>query len=157
MMKTLSSIKCASLVVLASLALSGCAPELFFSNVENYDHPDGVYRGAFIDEGVIQVNVQFELVDGVVQSASFRHLVGAIPEYNMDTDEEPYRSVAGQYQEALDYLIGKPLSIYLRDLYEPGRIVRSEVDGYTGATIRANKILSAIRDALNRGPYQLPK
>ena len=147
---------CAGAVVAASLSIAGCAPKAFFTNVENYEHPDGVYRGAFIDEGAIQVNVQFELVNGVVESARFRHLVGSIPAYNMNTEEEPYRSVVGQYHEALDYLVGKPLSIYLRDLYEPGKVVRSEVDGYSGATIRANKILSAIRDALNRGPYQLP-
>lgn len=35
-----------------------------------------------------------------------------------------------------------------------GELVTLEVDGYSGATIRANKIISAIRDALNRGPYQ---
>lgn len=38
-------------------------------------------------------------------------------------------------------------------MYEPGDIVKEEVDGFTGATIRAGKIISAVRDGLNRGVY----
>lgn len=124
-----------------------------FRNVETFEHPDGTYRGAFIDEGVIQVNLQFTLKDGIVTEASFRHLVGVYPQYNLETEEEPYRSVVGQYHEALQHLVGKRLADHLSDLHEPGGIVTSEVDGYSGATIRSVKIISAIRDALNRGPY----
>lgn len=131
----------------------GCMQAPRFRNAETLRHEDGTYRGVFVDEGVIQVNVEFRLEDGVMTEASFRHLVGAYPEYNLDTEEEPYRSVVGQYHEALQHLVGKPLSTHLADLYEPGKIVATEVDGYSGATIRSVKILSAIRDALNRGAY----
>lgn len=137
------------------LIFSACAHRQTAVVSEQRQHADAVYRGAFIDEGFIQVNVQFTLKDGIVKEASFRHLVGSKVDYNLDTEEEPYRSVVNQYQEALQHLVGKPLSEHLPDLYNPGSIVTREVDGYSGATIRANKIISAIRDALNRGPYEI--
>ncbi len=142
------------LVVGGILLWSACSGERPVTHAEERPHEDGTYRGAFIDEGLIQVNVQFTLESGVVTAASFRHLVGAIPEYHLENPEEPYRSVVAQYEEALQYLVGKPLAIHLKDLYNPGAIVSLEVDGYSGATIRSGKILSAVRDALNRGPYQ---
>ncbi len=142
------------LAVASSLLLAACATRGPKTTSEERSHPDATYRGAFIDEGIIQVNLQFTLVDGVVTDASFRHLVGAKPEYNLENKQEPYRSVVAQYEEALQHLVGKPLRHHLADLYDSGRIISLEVDGYTGATIRSTKIISAVRDALNRGPYQ---
>ena len=115
-------------------------------------YEDGTYRGVFIDGEVIQVNVEFNLKDGIVTAANFRHLKRN-ELYYMGTEQEPYRSVCMQYQEALQYLVGKNLKTHLRDLYQPGEIVTLEVDGYTSATIRSSKIISAIRDGLNRGVY----
>jgi hypothetical protein len=74
--------------------------------------------------------------------------------YFLETGQEPYRSVISQYKESLEYLVGKPLAQSLSDLYHPERVVRTEVDAYTSATIRSSKIISAIRDALNRGVYR---
>ena len=116
------------------------------------EHPDGSYRGVFIDGDAIQVNVEFELKDSVVQEASFRHL-RRDENYNLDAREEPYQSVIAQYREALEYLVGKNIEEHIDDLYYPGEIVEKEVDGYTAATLRTNKVRSAIRDALNRGAY----
>ncbi len=115
-------------------------------------YEDGTYRGGFMDLGDIQVNLQFTLEDGVVTAAEFRHL-RRDDDYYLGTETEPYRSVVEQYREALDYLVGKDLSGHLDDLYRPGEIVTTEVDGYSGATIRSSKIISAVRDALNRGVY----
>ncbi len=115
-------------------------------------YEDGTYRGGFMDLGTIQINLQFTLADGVVTDAEFRHL-RRDDDYYLGTEIEPYRSVVAQYQEALDYLVGKNLSDHLEDLYRPGDFVTTEVDGYSGATIRSNKIISAVRDALNRGVY----
>ena len=140
--------------VVSSLLLAACTTREPKTTSEERPHPDATYRGAFIDEGIIQVNLQFTLVDGVVTGASFRHLVGAKPEYNLENQQEPYRSVVAQYEEALMHLVGKSLRDHLADLYDPERIITLEVDGYTGATIRSTKIISAVRDALNRGPYQ---
>ena len=142
------------LAVVSFALLSACTTREPETTSEKRSHPDATYRGAFIDEGMIQVNLQFTLVDGVVTEASFRHLVGTNPEYSLENQQEPYRSVVAQYEEALQHLVGKPLRDHLGDLYDPGRIVTLEVDGYTGATIRSTKIISAVRDALNRGPYQ---
>lgn len=115
-------------------------------------HEDGNYRGIFADGDAIQVNIEFTLRDGLVTDASFRHL-RRDENYNLDATEEPYKLVVQQYHEALNHLVGKKLEDHLGDLYEPGSIVTVEVDGYSGATIRSNKLISAIRDALNRGPY----
>ncbi len=131
---------------------SGCTTHATRTASPAYEN--GTYRGAFIDEGIIQVNVQITLEDGIVTAASFRHLVGAVTEYNLDTTDEPQRSVVAQYEEALQYLVGKRLADHLDDLYRPQDVITREVDGYTQATVRANKIISAIRDALNRGIYE---
>ena len=143
-----------TLVFVSSVLLIACTTREAKTTSEERLHPDATYRGAFIDEGIIQVNLQFTLVDGIVTEASFRHLVGAKPEYNIENQQEPYRSVVAQYEEALQHIVGKPLRDHLPDLYDPGSIITLEVDGYSGATIRSTKIISAIRDALNRGPYQ---
>ena len=129
--------------------LSGCVNN--FSSEEN-NYRNGVYRGVFIDRDVIQVNVEFTLVDGIVKDAKFRHL-RQDDDYRLGTEEEPYKSVIAQYQQALDYLVGKDLMKHLDDLYLPHTIITLEVDGYSAATLRTNKIISAIRDGLNRGVY----
>ena len=136
------------------LVVSCTADKQSFANLEAYAHEDGTYRGSFVDRGLIQVNLQFVLVDGVIREASYRHLQGIEPPYYMDNQEEPYKSVIRQYEEALQYLVGKPLSKHLVDLYEPRELVQTHVDGYTGATIRSAKIISSIRDALSRGVYR---
>ncbi len=114
---------------------------------------DGTYRGSFMDRGIVQLNVHFTISEGKVTGASFRHLKFD-DNFYLGTREEPYRSVVGQYEEALEYLVGKDIKKHLADLYSPGDIVSTtEVDGFTAATIRSGKIRSAIQDGLNRGVY----
>lgn len=153
-MKKPQTIALTLLAGVSALLLTACMTMESASLSESRTYPDATYRGGFMDEGSIQVNLEFTLEDGVVTEASFRHLVGADPTYNLDNEEEPYKSVVAQYKEALQYLVGKPLRDHLRDLHDPASIVDLKVDGYTAATIRSNKIISAIRDALNRGPYE---
>ena len=132
------------------LYLASCTEQ----NVATPSVPEnGTYRGGFMDEGSIQVNLEFTLENGIVTEASFRHLVGADPAYHLGVEEEPRKSVVQQYHEALQHLVGKPLLEHLPELHHPENIVRTEVDGYSAATIRSNKIISSIRDALNRGVY----
>jgi hypothetical protein len=57
--------------------------------------------------------------------------------------------LAAEYKSLIDHLIGKDIRDSLSDLYKPGTIV----DAASGATLRAGKVISAIRDALNRGVY----
>ncbi len=130
------------------ITLSSCAP------LPTLDYPDGTYRGVFIDRDQVQVNVEFRLENGIMTRASFRHLYGGA-KYRLGVREEPFRSVVQQYQEALDHLVGKHLTTHLADLYTPEDIITTEVDGFSAATMRSSKILSAIQDALNRGPYSL--
>ncbi len=138
------------LLAIFPLLIQGCNGNRFVDDSVRYE--DGVYRGVFIDGDSIQVNVQFRLIEGVVAEASFRHL-RRDDDYNLNAEEEPYRSVIQQYQEALNHLVGKNLEKHLSDLYTPEEIVETEVDGYTAATLRSSKIISAVRDALNRGVY----
>lgn len=141
-------------LVLGTFALTGCSG--FGGYREQAQHEDGVYRGVFIDGDSIQVNVEFALKDGIVQEASFRRLHRDYADYHVAATEEPYRSVVQQYKEVLAHLVGKHLETHLADLYEPENIITTEVDGYTRATVRSNKVLSAIRDGLNRGVYSRP-
>ncbi|MOA52695.1 hypothetical protein D3C78_1760330 [compost metagenome] len=57
-----------------------------------------------------------------------------------------------QYRQGIAHLEGQPLA-NLFDLYEPGQVVE-DIDAFSGATLRASKVISAVRDALNRGVYQ---
>jgi len=132
------------------LFLASCAD---YGSVSQVLPENGTYRGGFMDEGSIQVNLEFTLENGIVTEASFRHLVGADPAYYLGVEDEPQKSVVQQYHDALQYLVGKPLLEYLGELHHPENIVQTEVDGYSAATIRSNKIISSIRDALNRGVY----
>lgn len=63
------------------------------------------------------------------------------------------QAITKQYKECADYLVGKDVSAVL-DLYTPGNIA-SDVDAFTSATLRSNKLISAIFDGLNRGVYKL--
>lgn len=110
------------------------------------EYEDGTYRGSFMDRGEIQVNLQFDLRDNIVTGIQYRHLQFG----GSNCLEAPW---GPQYQQAIQYLIGKDIRVSLDDLYNPGDFV-DDVDGFTGATIRAGKPRSAIRDALNRGVYR---
>ncbi|APX94157.1 hypothetical protein BWR19_15090 [Halomonas sp. 1513] len=117
-------------------------------------YPDGRYRGVFSDGGEMQVNVQFELRDGRIGSLSYRHLAYAGTDYRrLDEDDDLY-PVLEQHRQLGESLEGRELyEIFL--LYTPQRLA-GDVDGYSGATLRGNKVHSAIRDGLNRGVYSWP-
>lgn len=116
---------------------------------KNYE--DGVYRGVFIDSGGVEVTVQFTLKGNVVTDARYRLLQYAGVDY-LKAEETTEKALARQYQQLLEYLQGKDIRMHVSDLYEPGKFVEN-VDGYSGATVRAGKIRSAVQDALNRGVY----
>ena len=116
-------------------------------------YEDGRYRGIYLDRDEVQVVVQFDLEDNVVTGISFRWLAYNGTDYR-SSEDDTILAIRDQHQEAIDYLVGKDLREALMDLYSPGDIGVSDVsDAFTGATIRSNKIVSAIRDALNRGVY----
>jgi len=125
-----------------------------FVGYEYDEYADATYRGIFADRDSIQVNVQFTLEDNTFTDLSFRHLYHGRVNY-LEEEEGVFAKIAKQHKEALSYLEGKDVSA-VDDLFEPENVVEEykEVDGFSAATIRANKIISAVRDALNRGPYR---
>jgi len=113
---------------------------------------DGRYRGYYQDRGEEQVGVQFDLEGNVFTNITFRSLAYDGVDYRAaEEGEDPYYELALQHEQAIEYLIGKPVEAIF-DLHSPGDFV-DDIDGYTGATIRANKIKSAIMNALGRGVY----
>ena len=63
------------------------------------------------------------------------------------------RGIAGQFRALIDYLVGKDIACD-NDLYRPGEIA-PDIDGFSGATLRAPKVISAVWDGLSRHAYQL--
>ena len=115
---------------------------------------DGRYRGVFGDGGEMQVNVQFDLRDGQLSNISYRHLAYRDVDYRrLDEDDDLY-PVWVQHQQLAESLEGQPLTAIFA-LHEPERLAE-DIDGYSGATLRGNKVHSAFRDALNRGVYSWP-
>lgn len=177
-MKNRSLLIVAIILVVGMVYLVGCeadgnndvAPSNSNNNVDaEYINPenkegyvDARYRGIYDDRGENQVTVQFYLEDDYFEDLSFRQLEYDDIDYENPEDipedyvfdEETILGMGEQYQAAIDYLEGAHVST-LSELHEPGELGLDpdEVDGMTAATIRSSKIVSAIRDALNRGAY----
>jgi len=115
------------------------------------DYPNGVYRGIYGDRGDMQVSIQFTLTDNVLSNLSYRHLYHSGNDYRQMEESDPLYGIKLQHDQAIEYLEGKPLAAMM-DLYNPGDFV-DDVDTFSGATIRGNKIFSAMQDGLNRGIY----
>ncbi len=119
------------------------------------DYEDGRYRGSFYDGGEFNVALQFYLEDNVIQDPSFRHLYYDGVDYLGARYLQSVRELTDQHVELLDYLEGKDVTA-IDDLRNPGEIItetEETIDGFTGATVRSSKVMSAMRDALNRGKY----
>ncbi|MDW7671993.1 MAG: FMN-binding protein [Bacillota bacterium] len=114
-------------------------------------YPDGRYRGVYSDGGNQQIGIQFNLENGNLTDLTFRYLYYANISFLDMAEDDPMYPILVQYEQALAHLEGQPLAVIF-DLYEPGEFVE-DIDTYTGATLRGNKLLSAIRDGLNRGIY----
>ena len=117
------------------------------------EYSDGVYRGSYMEGGTEEVAVEFTLRDGCFASISYRALAYKDVDYLAADASEPIPQIAGQFSQLLAYLEGKPVSS-VNDLYQPGSIA-TDADAFSGATIRAPKVISAIWDALNRHAYQM--
>lgn len=126
-------------------ALLGLAPGTYL---------DGRYRGIFADRGEMQVNVQFELRDGRLHDLRYRQLAYRGIDYLALEEGDALHPVLVQHLRIGEGLEGRPLSAIF-ELYEPAALI-DDLDGFSGATLPGNKVLSAIRDGLNRGVYQWP-
>lgn len=145
------------LIGISLISLVGCTGQQASANepavVAQVSYEDGTYRGTFSDSGYMQVGVQFKLENNIVKEAKFRHLEYKGIDYRKEETDQTIVGLKGQFEEALNYLVDKDIRENLADLYEPGNIVKENVDAFTGATVRSSKIISAIRDGLNRGVY----
>ncbi len=136
-----------------ALALAACATDRAdVTETQSYD--DGTYRGVFYDGGIMQVNIQFRLEDDVISSPRFRHLFHRDIDYRAETEDGWIAGIKEQHNAILEYLDGRHISA-MYDLYDTGAMLGTEydVDGATAATVRGNKLFSAMQDALNRGAY----
>ncbi len=126
------------------------------------EYPDGRYRGSFFDSGDYEVAVQFHIEDGILTNLSYRHLYWRGDDYlNPESEDnvfvftaEDLAAMAIQHEQLLEYLEGKPVSA-IGDLFTP-EIAADDIDVWSAATIRSAKVISALRDALNRGVYRHP-
>lgn len=133
---------------------------------EKGHYPDGRYRGSFFDSGDYEVALQFHIEDNTLYNLSYRHLYWRGDDYlNPECEDNELFSpadlevLAEQHVELLEYLDGKDVSA-IGDLFSPEIAAEDKegemVDTWSGATIRAAKVISAMRDALNRGVYRHP-
>lgn len=158
------------MLILAGIALAGCQAttpgsgndnEVFPAELKGV-YPDGRYRGSFFDSGDYEVAVQFNIEDGRLTSLRYRHLYWRGDDYlNPESEDnafvfaaEDLEIIGIQHEQLLEYLEGKEVS-RIGDLFTP-EIAAEDIDSWTGATIRSAKVISALRDALNRGVYRHP-
>lgn len=116
-------------------------------------YPDGTYRGSYWEDGAEQVALEFTLLDNAFTDIRYRALSYKDVDYLAPDAAREVLLVGGQFQELIDYLPGKPVSA-VNDLYQPGLIAK-DIDGFSGATLRAPKVISAIWDGLNRHAYRI--
>ncbi len=117
------------------------------------DYADGIYRGFYMEDGVEEVAIEFTLRNGHFTDIQYRQLYYKDEDYLSMNAPDSVQQIAGQFEELLQYLVGKPVSA-VNDLYQPGRIAQ-DVDAFSGATLRSPKVISAIWDALNRHVYSI--
>ena len=143
------------LVAVVALALVFSAGTAMAEYEYRDDYVDGRYRGSFYDNGEFNVALQFYLEDNVIQDPEFRHLEYDGVDYLGARYLQSVRELTMQHQELLEYLDGKDVTA-IDDLRNPGEIItetEETIDGFSGATVRSSKVMSAMRDALNRGKY----
>lgn len=131
------------------------SPYALDANSVIYD--DGVYRGVFIDGNVQQVGVEFTLENNQVKSIKYDTLNYKDINYYSETASEKTIALRKQYEALTQYLIGKNINTHLESLRFSDLIAgntESGSDVISGATLRSGKVISAVKDALNRGVYK---
>ena len=116
-------------------------------------YADGTYRGSYMEDGGEEVALEFGILDGCFTHVAYRTLQYKGEDYLSEEAPDAMKAVASQFEALIGYLLDKPVSA-VNDLYRPGEMV-PDVDGFSGATIRAPKVISAIWDGLGRRAYRL--
>ena len=118
-------------------------------------YADGTYRGAYMEDGGEQVALEFTIRDNQFTEVHYRTLSYKNVDYLSEEAPPEIRAVAGQFEQLLAYLVGKPVSA-VNALYLPGEIAE-DTDVSTAATLRAPKVISAIWDGLGRHAYHIDR
>lgn len=116
-------------------------------------YADGMYRGSYMEDGGEEVVLEFAIKNNIFLEITYRTLQYKGEDYLSENAGKHAKDIAVQFQALIDYLVGKPVSS-VNDLYRPGEIV-PDVDVFSGSTVRAPKVISAIWDALGRHAYRL--
>jgi len=116
-------------------------------------YADGLYRGSYMEGGGEEVVLEFAIKGDVFQEIEYRTLHYKGEDYLAQDASRYVKDIASQFQALIDYLVDKPISS-VNDLYRPGEIA-PDVDAFSGSTVRAPKVISAIWDGLGRHAYRL--
>ncbi|MBE0450847.1 MAG: LysM peptidoglycan-binding domain-containing protein [Clostridia bacterium] len=128
------------------------------TDVAGHFYPNGTYRGDFYDSGALQVVVQFTLKDNIVTNPSYRTLFYRDVDYRAEKEDAKVMAINAQFNELLQYMVGKDIETAVDALYSPAEIVADQLvgtDTITGATVRSSKVISAINNGLVRGLYSV--
>lgn len=116
-------------------------------------YADGTYRGTYMEDGGEQVSLEFTIRDNCFAEIRYRTLSYKNEDYLREDAPGAIRAVAGQFEQLIAYLVGKPVSS-VNDLYLPGEIAE-DTDVSSAATLRAPKVISAVWDGLGRHTYRI--
>lgn len=118
-------------------------------------YENGIYRGSYLDAGIEQVGLEFTLKEGVIEKAKYRTLTYKGVDY-LKPSVKREEHLKNQYDTLIKGLLGKTVAEARLLLQTPEKLVKNiktETDALTGATLRSQKISSALQDGLNRSPY----
>ena len=116
-------------------------------------YPDGIYTGVYCDDDGEQVVLEFIFRENVFVEISYHKLAYKDVDYLAEDASQEIRLIAGQFQELIDYLVGKPVSA-VNELYLP-QTIASDTDVSSAATLHAPKVISAIWEGLNKNVYTI--
>jgi len=116
-------------------------------------YPDGMYRGAYMEDGIEQVALEFSIRDNRFEAVSYRALRYKDADYLSSPLTDAQAKIAAQFHQLTDYLVGRDVSA-VNDLYQPGSIAE-DTDVSSGATLSSPKVISAVWDGLNRHAYRI--
>ncbi|WP_297598108.1 hypothetical protein [uncultured Cetobacterium sp.] len=108
------------------------------------EYRNGTYRGVFISGQETQVEIQFDLKDDKVEKPKFRTLFYKGEDFLKNKDLLKNKA---QYEALLTKITNENVDKAMETLYSPADIENA------GATVRATKVRSAIKNGLNSGVY----
>jgi len=130
---------------------------------EPIGYADGVYRGTYADIGGVEVAVEFTLRDGMIETFDLRGLNIDGVDYLGENIDEFAPEFAKKHTDLLESMVGLDLMDTLDNIFEPDGLLGSMMglddsaaaEDAASPRFEGGKVVSAIRDALNRGVYSM--